>query len=154
MSKVQRLGKNSVEHVVKLAAVSDEIPLPPGVILRNNEEMVIWSQFCSTRAPDDWRDFDLVLMAKMVRIESDIRKYQLEIDEYGPVTLNDRGTAITNPLIGIIDTLQRQQLAIIRSLNMTQTGSDPRTMNGNGNAGKTVKNLFKSLDNDLLALPN
>lgn len=118
--------------VASINGISDEIPLPEGVILRSDDEMVIWRQFTRARARHDWRDCDLILIAKAVRIESDIRKHQLTIDEVGPLVQNDRGTMVMNPLFSVVDTLQRQQLAVIRSLSIMQTTTDPRTKNMGG----------------------
>ena len=42
---------------------------------------------------------------------------------------NKRGTSIPNPLLSVIDTLERRQLAVIRSMSLNQTASDPRTIN-------------------------
>lgn len=148
MPKIQRLGRNSALTVV--GAVSEEIPLPDGVILRDESEMVIWHQFTRVRAGRDWRDFDLLLIAKAVRAEADIRRHQLMLDKSGPLLKTDRGTPIANPLIGIIDSLQRQQLAIIRSLSLAQTETDPRTKNAQGSAQATFRNALNSMD-DLIA---
>ena len=43
---------------------------------------------------------------------------------------NKRGTPIPNPLLSIIDALYWRQLAVIRSMSLNQTASDPRTING------------------------
>jgi len=40
------------------------------------------------------------------------------------------GRPIPNPLLSIIDTLERQQLVVIRSMSLNQMASDPRTING------------------------
>lgn len=148
MQKTQRLGRNSALTVV--GSISEEIPLPDGVILRDESEMVIWRQFTRVRAGRDWRDFDLLLIAKAVRAEADIRRHQLMLDKSGPLLKTDRGTPVANPLIGIIDSLQRQQLAIIRSLSLAQTETDPRTKNAQGSAQATFRNALNSMD-DLIA---
>ena len=132
MAKTQRLGRNSTMVAVQAAGVTDSVPVPEGVVLRDESEMVIWRQFTKVRQPSDWRDFDLVLVAKMVRCEADIRHAQAMLSQSGPLVKTDRGTPIANPLIGIIDTYQRQQLAVVRSLSMTQTEVDPRTKNAAG----------------------
>ncbi len=133
-------------------ALTERIPLPDGVILRDEAEMIIWGQFTRARARHDWRDFDLLLVAKAVRVEADIRKHQEMLDKTGAIIKNDRGTPIPNPLISIIDSLQRQQLAIIRSLSLCQTDSDPRTMNSMGSAQAGYRKQFSQLD-DLIARP-
>lgn len=153
MAKIQRLGRNSaISLVASIGGISDDVPLPDGVILRSDDEMVIWKQFTSTRARSDWRDFDLLLVAKMVRAEADIRKHQETLDKVGPLIKTDKGTPIANPLVSIIDSLQRQQLAIIRSMSMNQTESDPRTLNAGGKKQQEYKNLLGDAD-DLIARP-
>lgn len=148
MVKVQRLGRNSAISLV--GAVTDETPVPEGVILRDDSEMVIWRQFTRTRASRDWRDFDLLLIAKAVRAESDIRRHQLILDKSGPLIKTERGTPIANPLLSVIDQLQRQQLAIIRSLSLAQTETDPRTKNAQGAAQAGFRNAINEMG-DLIA---
>jgi hypothetical protein len=104
------------------------VDLPEGVTLRSDEERTIWTQFTRARARDDWRDMDLILLSKVVRVEADLRKYQAMLDASGPLIKNKRETLIENPLLRVIDTLQRQQLAIIRSMSLNATGTDTRTM--------------------------
>lgn len=154
MAKTQRLGRNSAISLVASigGAVSDDIPLPEGVILRDEDEMVIWRQFTRARARSDWRDCDLILIAKAVRIESDIRRHQITIDSVGPLVQNDRGTMVMNPLFSVVDTLQRQQLAVIRSLSIMQTATDPRTKNMGGAKQVEFKNLLGNMG-DLIARP-
>jgi hypothetical protein len=127
--KTQRLGGNSTaSRSAAFASASARIEPPPGVELRTDDEQTIWDQFTRARAKADWRDMDLILLAKVVRIEADIRKYQVSLDRSGPLIKNKRETLIENPLLRVIDTLQRQQLAIIRSMSLNQTASDPRVM--------------------------
>jgi hypothetical protein len=140
--------KNAVSEKVALiaGAVSDDIPLPEGVILRSEAEMVIWGQFTRARTRGDWRDHDLILIAKAVRIEADIRKHQESLDSTGPLIRNPKGTSIANPLLNVIDSLQRMQLAVIRSLSLSQTGQDPRDMNDKGRAQQGYSKLLNELD--------
>jgi hypothetical protein len=48
----------------------------------------------------------------------------------GMMIANKRGTTIPNPFLSVIDTLERRQLAVIRSMSLKQTASDPRAING------------------------
>ncbi len=151
MAKNQLQGLNSVEKIVQLVGeLSEKIPLPEGVVLRNDDEVIIWGQFTRARAREGWRDFDLLLVAKAVRLEADIRKHQQSLDRTGIIVKNDRGTPIPNPLISIVDSLQRQQLAIIRSLSLNQTAQDPRTLNGQGVEQGKFSKQFNTFD-DLIA---
>jgi hypothetical protein len=152
---MRRARKDSVTAGVQtLQNAEQEIPLPLGVELRSEEERVIWLHFTRARAKADWRDFDLLLLAKAVRLEADIRKHQNMLDTSGPLIKNKRETLVENPLIRVIDTLQRQQLALIRSMSLTQQGTDPRTMNAAGKEEQESADILRKLGVDsLLAMP-
>lgn len=151
----RKTRSDSAASAVKVFQTAEnDIQLPEGVELRSDEELVIWKQFTRARVKDAWRDFDLVLLAKSVRIEADIRKYQEMLDQAGAIIENQRGTPIENPLFRVIDTLQRQQLAIIRSMSLNQTGKDPRTLNDNAKAEKEALETIKRVGaQSLLAMP-
>jgi hypothetical protein len=113
-----------------VGAINDRIPLPAGVELRSEAELIIWHQFTHARARSDWRDMDLILLGKIVKMEADIRAAQIELDARGMMIGNKRGTPISNLLLSVIDVLKRRQLTVIRSISLNQMASDPRTING------------------------
>ena len=63
-------------------------------------------------------------------MEADIRAVQIELDAMGLMIENKCGTPISNLFLLVIDTLERRQLAVIRSMSLNQPASDPRTING------------------------
>ena len=63
-------------------------------------------------------------------MEAYIRAAQIELDAMGRMIENKCGTPISNLFLSVIDTLERRQLAVIRSMSLNQTASDPRTING------------------------
>ena len=65
-----------------------------------------------------------------MKMEADIRAANIELDSMGMMIENKRGKPIQNPFLSVIDTLERRQLAVIRSMSLNQTISDPRTING------------------------
>ena len=67
-----------------------DVPLPDGIELRSDLERTIWHQFSRARAREDWRDMDLILLAKIVRMEADIRTAQTELDDVGIILLSLR----------------------------------------------------------------
>ena len=81
------------------------------------------------RAKEDWRDMDLILLAKIVKMEADIRAAQVGLDATGMMLENKSCTQMPNPLISVVDTLERCQLAVIRSISLNNTAHDPRTLN-------------------------
>ena len=108
MSQKRRSDSNSTTAAVEgFRGAIQSVPLPDGVVLRSDDEIIIWDQFTRARAREDWRDMDLILLAKVVRMEADIRKHQETLDRSGVLIKNQRGTLIPNPLISVIDTLER-----------------------------------------------
>lgn len=156
MSQKKRSDKNSVTAALGgFKGAMDSVPVPQGVGLRSDEEVVIWDQFTRARAREDWRDMDLLLLAKVVRMEADIREYQSQVEVHGTIIENQRGTPIPNPLLSIIDTVERRQLAVIRSMSLNQQASDPRTLNGSAkNASKARAAVDDASEGGLIALPN
>ena len=150
-----RPDKNSTTAAVAgFQGPMGNIPPPEGVKLRSDEERVIWEQFTRARARADWRDMDLLLLAKVVRLEADIRKHQTTLDLTSPLVENLRGTIIPNPLLSVVDTLERRQMAIIRSMSLNQTATDPRTLNGAAQAeGKSSDLLRDMWASGLIAKP-
>ena len=89
----KRSDKNSVtSSVAGFAGVIDDDILPPaGVELRSDKEHLIWNQFTRARAKEDWPNMDLILLAKIVKMEADIRTAQVELDAVGMMVENKRG---------------------------------------------------------------
>ena len=50
-----------------------------------------------------------------------------------------------NPLISVIDTLERRQLAVIRSMSLNHTASDPRTINGTAKVEDKARAALKTV---------
>ena len=122
--KDRKQRSDSVEAMVR--AKSWAPPSPPDGVTLNDDEMACWLQMINVR--QDWRDFDLVLMVKVVRLEVKIRQWWDMLEKSGPMIRNKRDTLIENPILRSIDTLQRQQLSIITKMQL-MTVADPRTLN-------------------------
>jgi len=151
MPAKKRPDKNSTTAMVKaFANIGDGVAPPDGIDLSNDQERIVWEQFTRARSKDDWREIDLVLVAKAVKIELNIRRYQEQLDQQGAILENARGTQIENPLFRVIDTLQRQQLAIMRSMSINKTGTDPRTVDGKAKTERKARRVADKSD-DLLA---
>lgn len=97
-----------------------DIPLPEGLYLDGEDEKVLWRQFTGARAPKDWRRLDLVLVHKAIKLETRLKEMWEELDRIGYLLENARGTVTANPMAGIIHQVQNQQLAIIRTLQLTE----------------------------------
>ena len=155
MSQKLRSDNNSVTAAVEtFSGAMSSVPLPEGIELRTDLERVIWDQFSRARAREDWRDMDLLLLAKVVRMEADIRRHQETLDRSGVLIKNKRETLVANPLLAVIDTLERRQLAVIRSMSLNQMHSDPRTINATARTAVDARNVMASFeDEDLIAMP-
>ena len=87
-------------------------------------------------------------------LEADIRTAQAELDEVGMMVENRRGTPIPNPLLSVIDTLERRQPAVIRSMSLNQTASDPRTLIGFAKLETKARSAIAKVgEDDLIARP-
>ena len=142
----KRSDKNSATSAVAgfVGAINDRIPLPAGVELRSEAELIIWHQFTRARARSDWHDMDLILLAKIVKMEADIRAAQIELDAMGMIVENKCAIPIPNPPLSVIDTLERRRLAVIRSMSLNQTASDPRTINGSAEVEVKARAALKN----------
>ena len=69
----------------------------------------------------------------------------VELDAVSMMVENKRGTQIPNPLISVIDTLERRQLAVIRSMSLNQTAHHPRTINGTAKVESEARAALKDV---------
>ena len=73
---------------------------------------------------------ELILLAKVVCKETEIWGHPSTPERSGVLIKKKRGTLVHNPFLAMIDTLERRQLADIRSMSLNQLFSDPRTIDG------------------------
>ena len=95
---------------------------------------------------------DLILLAKIVKMEADIRAAQIELDAMGMMVENKRGAPISNPFLSVIDSLERRRLAVIRSMSLNQTASDPRSINGTAKVEGEARAALRGVEG-LIARP-
>jgi Phage terminase, small subunit. len=156
LSQKRRSDKNSVTGAVQgfQGAIAD-VKVPAAVMLQCEEEKTLWSQFTRARAPEDWREMDLILLAKVVKMEAELRRYRAQVDIEGVTVENARGTMVVNPLLNLIDTTERRQLAVVRSLGLNQQHSDPRTLNAGSSKVRAAKDALDGVAKDgLIAVPD
>ena len=64
------------------------------------------------------------------------------------------GTQIPNPLISVIDTLERRQLAVIRSMSLKQKTSNQRTVNGTAKIESKARAVLMQVESKwLISIP-
>lgn len=144
----RRSPKNSVAAAVKSAQL--EPPAPPDGYTLNKDELDVWYKMISVR--EEWRDFDLILMVKIVRIEVKLNQLWASFEKDGAMIENRRGTPIENPILRSMDTLQRQQLSIITKMQI-MTVADPRTLNKESKSKKDLDEIKSGNALRLLARP-
>ena len=150
-----RLDKNSLTQTVSgFQGSIASVDVPDGVYFSTKAEETLWGQLTRVRSVEDWRDVDLLIVAKIVKTEVDIRKHQKVLDKEGALVVNNKNVSVAHPLVAIIDTLQRQQLSLIRSISLNQQASDPRTLNGRASSNNANREFIKNQGIDgLLAMP-
>lgn len=88
-------------------------------------------------------------------MEADIRKHQETLDRSGVLIRNKRETLVVNPLLAVIDTLERRQMAVIRSMSLNQMASDPRTINGAAMVAGNARSAISYFEEEgLIAMPD
>ena len=78
-------------------------------------------------------------------MEADIRAAQLELDAVCRMVENKCGTQIPKSLISVIDTLERRQLAVVRSMLLNQTAHDPSTIKGTAKVESEARAAWKDV---------
>ena len=143
-----RGGLNQSHTVAELAREAGELPAIPAGADLTEEEKRLWPIFASARVASDWRPIDLFLLADVVRAEAMMRRCQRDLDKEGPVVPGARGALRVNPLHGIIDKLQRQQLALIRALKLNARPDGRTTAAHAAKAGRLAGDPFAEYNVD------
>ena len=124
-----------------MAQVNKGIKPPKGIVFKSEEEALIWEQYSRARTVDDWRTMDLLLLAKVVKLEVDIRKNDDMLAIEGVIIPSPSGYPMQNPRFNALNTLQNRQLAIIRALSLNAgIGGNPEA-NEKNKRGKKVHGL-------------
>jgi hypothetical protein len=145
---VKRKGLNSATTLIALAR--QDVVSTPADIKLTPEEAALWPDFASTRARADWRAFDLRQLGKVVKLEAAIWRHQAMLDDTGPIIRQANGTQVANPLISIIEKLQRQQLSLMRALSLMDK-ADGRTLAGRASRTRTFTQALESDVHGLMA---
>ena len=87
-------------------------------------------------------------------MEADSRAAQVDLDAVGIMVKNKRGTQIPNPLIFVIDTLERRHLSVSRSMSLNPTSYRHRTIKSTTKTESDNKAALKDIGPaGLIALP-
>jgi len=127
-------------------AVRDIEP-PEGVTLCSQEEVDLWNQYTHARSLDAWREFDLILISKMVKLEVKIRAGQALIETEGHIIENSKGDPILNPRVKAVDIIERQHISLITKLSMGISSEKGQDSNKTGTK-KVSKDRIDSIKGD------
>ena len=97
-----------------VCAINDRIPLPAGMELGSEAEIIIGHQFARARARSDRCDLDVTLSAKIVKMDADIHAAQSKLDGKGMMIENKRWVQIAKPFLLALDRFERHQILVIR----------------------------------------
>ena len=101
-------------EIGRVCAISDSIPLPAGMELGSEAEIIIRHQFARASARSGRRDLDVTLSAKIVKMDADIHAAQSELDDLGMMIENKRWVQIAKPFLSAIDRFERHQILVFR----------------------------------------
>lgn len=112
-------------NAAKNAAMADLRP-PAHVQLSANAEPY-FADIVRARAREEWNEHQLTIAAQLAECMVDQEQVRTELTLEGRVLVNERGTKVANPLVGINEALARRQMALGRSLQMIgRAVGDPR----------------------------
>ncbi len=119
MAKANRQPANTVQNLVAAMqnAIQGEIEPPVYVRLRGGDRE-FWDAIMRTRARTEWTDADLVNAGNMARCMADIERISRELETEGDVVENARGTLVANPKHGILESMSRRIMALMRLMQM------------------------------------
>lgn len=145
--KIQRPQINSTSVIKLNYENAEKVPdWPEGVVLTTQEEATLWEQYTSGRALEDWMDYELLSVHKIIKMELTIRECYKEIEAKGPGVAKDtspRGIVTVSALYDVIDKIQKLQLSIMRALSL-KCAIDSRTLTSKAGAANKARRQVKS----------
>ena len=136
--KPQREYYNSPNAQIKANQnAGKDIPVPDSYSFDSELDMSVWRQYTSLRLASDWRDADLLAVAKCVVYERDIREATRIVDRDGLIVpkINAKGEQVgeeEHPASKARNSMINQLINLHRALSINQLASDPRTLNAHG----------------------
>ncbi len=119
----QKNGKNQARNVV---------PLPDGFTLDTEAENRWWQVLTQARNVKVWREFDLVLLHKAVKLETTLAHLRARIDAEGHTIFGPKDRIIPHPLVTVADRIAKEQLSIFRLLSLGVLANAAAEQNRNG----------------------
>ena len=102
-------------------------PVPPQPLQLTEAEMELWDQMVTIR--DDWEVFDLVWLARLVRVEIKMREYDKMIDAHEQDLFDGTRVREFDSLLKAQNILHNQAMTLLTKMRIMEQRGDPRTIN-------------------------
>jgi hypothetical protein len=99
----------------------EELQVPEGYTIRTEAGRAMWNRLLKLRTSADWREFDLILLAKLVSFEEEIQDLTRELQTNGFQTYSTTGTLVRNPAFLMRKDLQMLQVQLLTKLRFNLT---------------------------------
>jgi hypothetical protein len=122
---------------------------PPAHVKLREGDAVFWDGVVRARARDEWTETDLVVAGQLARCLHDIEKEQALMDAEGTVVKNDKGTAVVNPRVSVLEQFARREMALMRTLRMGgRIAGDARDESGRRKIERQSSKIKAELEDD------
>ena len=128
-SKTPRKARSDSATAAIDAAKNAALPdlRPPAHVLISASAEPYFADIVRARAREEWNEHQLTIAAQLAECMAEQEEVRAELLVDGRVLVNERGTRVANPLVGINEALARRQMALGRSLQMIgRAVGDPR----------------------------
>ena len=102
-------------------------PAPPEPLQLNEAEMQLWDQMVTIR--DEWEVFDLIYLARLVRLEVKMREYDKMIDAHEQDLFDGTRVREFDALHKAQNILHGQAMTLLTKLRIMEARGDSRTIN-------------------------
>lgn len=115
---------NSLAGSLRLARDARKTaPLPPNAGLEEPDIAAHYRALWSARAPSDWKEAELALIARVARLEFDLRNEEARLAGEGCVVAGK-----LNPRVRAVETLSRRHIAYLNALRLSPTPTENRAI--------------------------
>jgi hypothetical protein len=153
MTKRTRTSDTVSGAIDNLQEALKPLPAIPAHVKLRDCDKPFWIDILRARARNEWTELDLILAAQLARCQADIEIEQDKIYAEGSITVNDRGTSVTNPRLRALNELKQSQLATVKALALNATAkADPRDIGKKRQAFFSAREVAEEAqEDDLLA---
>lgn len=131
---------------------NESVPVPQGIVFNGPEEKLLWNQITRARPVDEWRTVDLLLVAKIVILEIQIREQEGLLEEEGVILKSNKNWPMENPRFRVLNQMQSRQLTIVRALALNTTGDTAIKKDAKSKKTETVTDALGDSTDTVMSL--